>query len=58
LTFNYLPFDPKGVRHHDFIYTTLSHERKEKKLFFHAPLNDANFKVDKCVSNKMQQLKK
>jgi hypothetical protein len=57
LTFNYLTFDPNGVHNHGFIYTTLSHVRKEENLFFHAPLIDANFKVDKCVLNEMKKLK-
>jgi hypothetical protein len=49
LILNYLTFDPNGVHHHGFAYTTLSHVRKKENLFLFAPLIDANFKVDKCV---------
>ncbi len=37
LTFDYLAFDPNGVHHHGFIYTSLSSVKKEEDLFLLAP---------------------
>jgi hypothetical protein len=56
LILDYLAFDPIGVHHHGLAYTILSCVRKKENLFLFTPLIDANFKVDKCVSNKMQHL--
>jgi hypothetical protein len=57
LTFNYLAFDLNGVHHHGFTYTSLSSVRNKKYEILFAQLIDVNFKVDKCVSNEMQQLR-
>jgi hypothetical protein len=57
LTLDYLTFDSNGIHHHGLTYTTLSCVRKKENLFLFTPLIYANFKVDKCVSNKMQWLK-
>jgi hypothetical protein len=57
LTFEFLTFDPNGIHHHGLTYTTLSHVRKKENLHLLAPLVEANFKVDKCISNEMQRLK-
>jgi hypothetical protein len=53
LTLDYLTFDPNGVHHHGFVYTTLSHVRKKENLFLFIPLIDVNFKVVKCVLDEM-----
>ncbi len=53
LTLDYLTFDPNGVQHHVYAYTTLFRVRKKENLFLLAPLIDANFKVDKCVLDEM-----
>ncbi len=45
------------MHHHGLTYTLFSHVRGKKKLYLLAPLVEANFKVDKCVSNEMQCLK-
>jgi hypothetical protein len=37
LTFDYLTFDPKGVHHYGFNYTSLSCVRKKEDLFWLAP---------------------
>ncbi len=57
LTFDFLAFDPSGIHHHGLTYTTLSCVREKKNLYLVAPLVEANFKVDKCISNEMQCLK-
>jgi hypothetical protein len=54
LTLEFLAFDPSGIHHHGLTYTTLSHVREKENLYLVAPLVDANFKVDKSVSNEMQ----
>ncbi len=56
LILDYLAFDTHGVHLHGLAYTILSCVRKKEKLFLFTPLIDANFKVDKCVSNEMQHL--
>jgi hypothetical protein len=33
-TLDYLTFDPNGIHHHGFIYTSLSCVKKEKKIIF------------------------
>jgi hypothetical protein len=45
------------MHHHGLIYTSFSHVREKEKLYLLAPLVEANFKVDKCISNEMQCLK-
>ncbi len=45
------------MHHHGLTYTTFSHVKEKEKLYLLAPLVEANFKVDKCVSNEMQCLK-
>jgi hypothetical protein len=57
LTLDFLTFDPSGIHHHELTYTTLSHVRGKKNLYLLTPLVEANFKVDKCISNEMQCLK-
>jgi len=37
LTLDFLTFDPNGVHHHGFIYTSLSSVKKEEDLFLLAP---------------------
>jgi hypothetical protein len=37
LTFDYLTFDPNGIHHHGFIYTSLSCVSKKENLFLLAP---------------------
>jgi hypothetical protein len=56
LILDYLAFDLNGVHHHGLAYTILSCVRKKEELLLFTPLIDANFKVDKCVSNEMQNL--
>ncbi len=53
LTFDFLAFDPSRIHHHKLTYTTLFHVRKKENLYLLTPLVEANFKVDKCVSNEM-----
>jgi len=43
--------------HHRLIYIALSRLREKENLYLLAPLVEANFKVDKFVSNEMQRLK-
>ncbi len=57
LTFNFVAFDLSGIHHHGLTYTTLSCVREKENLYLFAPLVEANFKVDKLVSNEMQRLK-
>jgi hypothetical protein len=57
-TFDFLTFDPSGIHHHGLTYTTLFCVREKENLYLLAPLVEANFKVDKCVSNEMQCFKK
>jgi len=58
LILDFLAFDPSGIHHHELTYTTLFHVRGKKTLYLLTPLVEANFKVDKCISNEMQCLKK
>ncbi len=53
LTLEFLAFDPSGIHHHGLTYTTLSHVREKENLYFLVALVEANYKVDKCVSNEM-----
>jgi hypothetical protein len=57
LTLDFLTFDPNGIHHHTLIYTTLFCVKEKENLYLLAPLVEANFKVDKCVSNEMQHFK-
>jgi hypothetical protein len=57
LTLDFLAFDPNRIHHHGVTYTTLFHVREKENLYLVAPLVDANLKVDKSLSNKMQHLK-
>jgi hypothetical protein len=57
LTLVFLAFDPNGIHYYRLTYTTLSCVKEKENLYLLTPLVEANFKVDKCVSNEMQCLK-